>query len=65
MPASGVRVAFGIDQADADAARSKLIEWVKASKPEYLRDSFDEPFMNIPLEVTALVREYLRVRLQP
>ena len=47
MPASGGRVAFGIDQVDADGARSKLIQWVHASKPEYLHDSFDEPFMFI------------------
>ena len=61
MPASGGRVAFGIDQVDADAARSELIEWVNASKLEYLHDSFDEPFMNIPLDVKAIVRKYLKV----
>ena len=64
MLASGGRVAFGIDQVDADAARSELNEWVNAPKPEYLHDSFDEPFMNITLEVKALVRKYFEVRLQ-
>ncbi len=63
MPASGGRVASAIDQADADAARSKLIGWVNVSKPEYLHATFDEPFTNIPLEVMVLLREYLKVRL--
>ena len=47
-----------------DAARSEAFEWVIASKPEYLYESLDEPFMNIPLEVKSLVRKYFELRLQ-
>jgi len=50
MRAPGGCVAFRIDQVDADAARSELFGWINASKPEYLHEPFDEPFMNMPLE---------------
>ena len=55
------RVAFGVDQKDADAAKSELIRWVEAFEPQYLRDSFDKPFMSIPLEMKSIVLSYLEV----
>lgn len=54
MLPSDCRVAFGIDQVDADAVKSELIQCVNAFKPEYLHASFGEPFMNIPSELKAL-----------
>ncbi len=58
------RIAFGVDQKDADAARSELIRWVKAFEPHYLHESFDKPFMSIPLEMKGIVARYLEVRVQ-
>ena len=61
MSASDGRVAFGIDQVDADSARSELIVWVNAFKPEYLHGFLHEPFMNITLDVKPWLRKLLKV----
>ncbi|KAL2036484.1 hypothetical protein N7G274_010800 [Stereocaulon virgatum] len=59
MPTLNDRIAFGVDQKDADAAKSQIIRWVEAFEPEYLRDSFDTPFKSIPLEMKGIVLSYL------
>jgi len=62
MPTSDNRIAFGVDEKDANAAWSELIRWVEAFEPRYLHESFDKPFMPIPLEMKGVVVKYLQVR---
>lgn len=48
MPTLNNRIAFGVDQKDADAARSEVIRWAEAFEPQYFQGSFDKPSMPIP-----------------
>lgn len=64
IPTLDNRIAFGVDQKRADAARSEVIRWVEAFEPHYLQEFFDKPFMSVLLEMKGIVAEYLEVGVQ-